>query len=778
MTEGARFGLGALVVAVIVIGIMVFGRSGDDPEVSQITQEITVDETGTNLGEGSADTGGMTPHVDAAATAADERRDAAAINGARVIAADTEPQNWLAHGRTYSEQRYSPLDQINTETVGTLGLDWVYETGTDRGLEASPIVVDGTMYLTGSWSIVYALDAVTGEELWTYDPEVVREWGRYACCDVVNRGVAVWEGKVYVGTIDGYLIALDAGTGEELWKVDTIDRKSPYTITGAPRVVKGKVIIGNGGAEYGVRGFFTAYDAETGAQQWRFFTVPGDPSLPFEHPELEAAAETWGGAKWWEMGGGGTAWDSMAYDPELDLLYVGTGNGSPWNRNIRSPEGGDNLYLSSILAIDPDDGSLKWHYQTTPGDSWDYTATQHIILAELELDGKTRKVLMQAPKNGFFYVLDRETGELLSAENYVPTYWASHIDKATGRPVENADARYEHEDGFGLIGPVPIGGHNWHPMAYNPNSGLVYIPAMEIASVAENDKNFEFKKNAWNLGQDFKAQTDAPPELFQGRLLAWDPIKQKEVWRVEHWGGWNGGVLTTAGNLVFQGTGDGYVKAHNAKTGKTLWQAPAGTGVIAPPVTWSRNGEQYVTVLAGWGGAYALAYGRAAKQAGVHRGGSVLTFKLGGTAQLDPVERGGEDLEIPAMTEDAQNAELVAKGSDIFANTCGVCHGLGAVGGGVIADLRYSAPEVFDMYEDIVLKGAMKERGMASFADLVTAEDVRAIKAYIISRAHEGDVPTIPPAFPDRIWRAMGIDPATGKPLAPAAEAPTPKGQQ
>lgn len=766
MTDGARFGLGALVVAVVVIAIMVFGRSDPAPQSADTQQEMTVEET--------ADTGGMTPALDVAATAVDMRRDAAAIDGDRIIAADSEPQNWLAHGRTYSEQRYSPLDNINTENVGELGLEWVFETGTDRGLEASPIVVDGTMYLTGSWSIVYALDALTGEELWSYDPEVPREWGRYACCDVVNRGVAVWEGKVYVGTIDGYLIALDAGTGEELWKVDTINRKPPYTITGAPRVVKGKVIIGNGGAEYGVRGYFTAYDADTGELQWRFYTVPGNPAEPFEHPELEKAAETWTG-EWWNYGGGGTAWDSMAYDPELDLLYVGTGNGSPWNRNIRSPEGGDNLYLSSILAIDPDDGSLKWHYQTTPGESWDYTATQHIILADMEIDGTPRKVLMQAPKNGFFYVLDRETGELLSAENYVPTLWASHVDMKTGRPVENPGARYDAKDGFGLVGPIPIGGHNWHPMAYNPNAGLVYIPAMEISAVAEHEKDFEFKDGSWNVGQDFRTQTDAPPELFKGRLLAWDPVKQKEAWRIEHWGGWNGGVLTTAGNLVFQGTGDGYVKAHNAETGKTLWQAPAGTGVIAPPVTWSRNGEQYVTVLAGWGGAYALAYGRAAKQAGVHRGGSVLTFKLGGTAQLDPVERGGEELAIPAMTEDAQNPELVAKGAVTFAGTCAVCHGLGAVGGGVIADLRYSAPEVFDMYEDIVLKGAMKERGMANFSDVVDADDVRAIKAYIISRAHEGDVPTAVPAFPDRIWRAMGIDPATGKPLV---EAPTPKGQQ
>jgi len=377
----------------------------------------------------------------AAAAAAGEKgaKGAATVDGARIVAADSEPQNWLAHGRTYGEQRYSPLAQVNDGNVEKLGLAWSYATGTTRGLQASPIVVDGTMYTTGTWSVVWALDAKTGRELWKFDPEVPRAWGRYLCCDAVNRGVAVWKGAVYVGTIDGRLVSLDAKTGAKRWEVNTIDRSKPYSITGAPRVVKGKVLIGNGGGEYGVRGYFSAYDADTGKLAWRFYTVPGNPKDGFEHPELEQAVKTWNG-EWWVGGGGGTVWDSMAYDPELDTLYVGTGNGSPWARDIRSPGGGDNLYLSSILALNPDTGRLKWHYQVTPADNWDYTATQHIILADLSVGGKPRKVLMQAPKNGFFYVLDRVTGELLSADKYIPATWASHVDLKTGRPVETPEA--------------------------------------------------------------------------------------------------------------------------------------------------------------------------------------------------------------------------------------------------------------------------------------------------------------------------------------------------
>ncbi|MEQ8267187.1 MAG: PQQ-binding-like beta-propeller repeat protein, partial [Parvibaculum sp.] len=382
-------------------------------------------------------------------------QEAARVEGAtgvdreRISNADAEPGNWLAHGRSYNEQRFSPLDQITPENIGELSLAWSMDTGTTRGLEATPIVVDGTMYMSLTWGVTIAVDAKSGEELWRFDPEVPGEWGRYGCCDVVNRGVAVWKGRVYVASFDGRLFALDAKDGSVVWEVNTVPGP-PYTITGAPRVFNDKVVIGNGGGEYGVRGYITAYDTETGEEAWRFYTVPGDPSLPLENPELEAAVPTWKGGEWWKVGGGGTAWDSMVFEPETNTLYVGTGNGSPWTREIRSPGGGDNLYLSSIIALDADSGRMKWYYQTTPGDNWDYTATQPLMLADIEIGGETRKVIMQAPKNGFFYVLDRMTGELISANPFSTVTWASHVDLETGRPVVTGEGEYGDRTAFVL----------------------------------------------------------------------------------------------------------------------------------------------------------------------------------------------------------------------------------------------------------------------------------------------------------------------------------------
>ncbi len=364
-----------------------------------------------------------------------------------------------------------------TATSRKLGLAWQFETATERGLEATPLVIDGVMYATGSWSVTYAIDARSGKQLWKYDPEVHRKYDNIACCDVVNRGAAFYKGKVYVGVLDGRLAALDANTGKVAWQTTTVDQNQPYTITGAPRIANGKIIIGNGGAEYGVRGYVSAYDAETGKLAWRFYTVPGDPSKPQENTALERALPTWKGNDWWKYGGGGTVWDSIVYDPELNLLYVGTGNGSTWNRHVRSPGGGDNLYLASILAINPDNGELVWHYQTTPGDTWDYTAVQPMMLADLQIGGRLRKVIMQAPKNGFFYVIDRATGELLSADKYVEVNWASHVDMKTGRPVEIAGADYEKAGAY--IRPGPLGGHNWQAMSFSPTTGLVYLPAQD-----------------------------------------------------------------------------------------------------------------------------------------------------------------------------------------------------------------------------------------------------------------------------------------------------------
>lgn len=666
----------------------------------------------------------------------------AAVDAGRLMNADAEPGSWMSYGRTYSEQRFSPLEKIDTDNVSGLGLAWSFDLKTQRGVEATSIVVDGVMYLTSSWSIVVALDARTGTHLWTFDPKVAKEKSKHACCDVVNRGVAVWKGQVFVGALDGRLIALDAATGDVNWETATVDPKLPYTITGAPRVIKGKVMIGNGGAEFGVRGFIAAYDVEDGHLVWRFYTVPGDPALGFENDTMEMAAETWKG-QWWKLGGGGgTVWDAMAYDPELDLLYIGVGNGTPWNQKIRSPGGGDNLFLSSIVALRPDSGDYVWHYQTTPGESWDYTATQHIILADMEIDGQPRKVLMQAPKNGFFYVIDRTDGTLLSANNYIDITWATHVDMKTGRPVEVAGARYETET-F-LLFPSYLGGHNWHPMSYNPKTGLVYIPVLDIPAYYAQDEGFKYLPDATNLGidgiiaglPDTQAERDALRPLIAGRLVAWDPMEQKEVWRVQHSGSWNGGTLTTAGNLVFQGTADAKFKAYSADRGEALWEFPTQTGVVAPAMTYEIDGEQFVSINVGWGGAFALVFGEFIQAESLPNVSRVLTFKLGASKTLpEPDWRPTVVFNPPIQTG---TAEAISRGHRLYQDICMGCHGLNAVSGLLIADLRGSAyihdPKGWD---SVVRDGALRGRGMAPFASELDHEESAAIRAFIIDEAQK-----------------------------------------
>lgn len=647
--------------------------------------------------------------------------------------------DWLSYGRDYAETRYSPLDQINTDSVPQLGLSWWFDTDFSRGLEASPIVVDGVMYLTGNWSVVYALDARTGRLLWRYDPEVPKEWGKMACCDVVNRGVALYEGKVFVGTLDARLIALDAATGQKIWETQTADTERwPYTITGAPRVAKGKVFIGNGGAEYGVRGFVSAYDTETGERLWRFYTVPGNPGDGFENDAMARAAETWTG-QWWQYGGGGTVWDSIVYDLELDRLYIGVGNGSPWNRNIRSPEGGDNLYLSSIVALDPDTGEYLWHYQETPAESWDYTATQPIMLADIEWQGSPRKVIWHAPKNGFFFVIDRESGQLLSAEPFVDVNWASHYDLETGRPVETEKADYK--GGETLLRPSSAGAHNWHPMAYHPGTGLVYIPIMESPFRYQDLGSMEYRWGHWNLGTPLDQGGMGNPELAQalvrqiarGALLAWNPLKQQAAWRVDHRLAWNGGVLATGGGLVVQGTADHKLLVLDAATGEELWRFDSQDGIMAPPVTYSIDGEQYISVLAGWGGAFGLI-------AGIERGGlpehsRVLTFRLGGKAELPPLPQAPELSELPPRP--SEDPAVLKQGRSLYLENCSMCHGQGVVSNGRVPDLRRLPQPFYTAWDSIVLDGAMRKLGMVGFADVLDREQSHAIKAYVLDEAHK-----------------------------------------
>ncbi|HLX80948.1 MAG TPA: PQQ-dependent dehydrogenase, methanol/ethanol family [Burkholderiales bacterium] len=653
------------------------------------------------------------------------------VDGAAIQANGKSAKDWLSYGLDYTEARFSRLDQINAGNASKLGLVWSYDLESSRGVEATPLVVDGIMYVTASWSVVHAIDARTGKRLWSYDPKVNREGGWKGCCDVVNRGVALYKGRVYVGAYDGRLIALDAATGKVAWEKDTvIDHSRPYTITGAPRVVKGKVIIGNGGAELGVRGYVTAYDAQTGAQKWRWFVVPGDPGKPFEDASMAKASTTWDpSAKYWEAGGGGTPWDTMAFDPALNLLYIGTGNGSPWSRNARSPAGGDNLYLASLVALDPDTGQYMWHYQESPGDSWDFTSTQPMILADLKIDGKPRKVILHAPKNGFFFVIDRTNGKFISAKNFADVNWASGYD-ADGRPIETPQARLA--DRPREIIPSAFGAHNWQPMSFNPQTGLVYMPVHGIPLTLMDDKSWkrnspqpgEFSAGVgWNLATYLNA---VPPTSKPfGRLIAWDPVQQKEVWRQEHVSPWNGGTLTTAGNLVFQGTADGRFMVFDAKNGTRLWETPVGTGVVAGPSTYMVDGKQYVSIAAGWGGAYGV-NNRASDLKGP---GTVYTFALGGKAKAPDFVAYQLGALVQGVPYDPAN---VKEGTLIFVNYCIVCHGVPGVDrGGNVRNLGYSARDTIANLDKIVFKGPFMANGMPDFTGKLTAADLEKIKAFI-----------------------------------------------
>ena len=669
----------------------------------------------------------------------------AAVDEQRLITADNDRASWLSYGRTYDEQRYSPLNQINKETIDQVGLAWFADMTTSRGQEATPIVVDGALYISTSWSNVWAFNVRTGALLWEFDPGVDRAYGRKACCDVVNRGVAVWEGKVFVGALDGRLIALDSKTGEQVWETQTFDPELNYTITGAPRIIKGNVIIGNGGAEYGVRGYVTAYDANTGDLNWRFFTVPGDPADGYEQNILFDAASTWTG-EWWRLGGGGTVWDAMAYDVDLDLLYIGVGNGSPWNQSLRSPGGGDNLFLTSIVALDPDDGTYRWHYQTVPGETWDYTATQHIMLADLQIEGEERRVVMQAPKNGFFYVLDAATGQLISAENYVPVNWATHIDLDTGRPVENPKARYNESGESFIVSPGALGGHNWYPMSFSQNSGLVYIPITENYMGYVDDSEFVTSATGWNTGIDLARgfgmvmRTPGLPE--QGTFLqAWDPIAQQEVWRVKH-EAVNGpaGVLSTGAGLVFQGNRAGEFVAYDDLTGEKVWSTLTQAGTMAAPATFEVDGQQHLALLVGSPALPSEGPGAAAPTTLASTNNSrLLVYRIGGEVELPRIPMQTEtDIEFEIPQTDA-SSEFIASGETSYNRNCAVCHGNEGISlrPDTYPDLRRSSRMINqESWEAVVLEGELQDEGMVSFSNVLDDGEAEAIRSYIISRAN------------------------------------------
>jgi PQQ-dependent dehydrogenase (methanol/ethanol family) len=649
-------------------------------------------------------------------------------------------EEWSQHGRTPFEQRFSPLVQINTETIERLGLAWSHELDTDRGQEATPIFVDGVLYVSTAWSKVYAFDAKTGQQLWKFDPNVARKTLGKACCDAVNRGVAVADGRVLIGTLDGRLIALDAKSGAQIWSTVTVDQAKAYTITGAPRIIRSLVLIGNGGAEYGVRGYISAYDTANGKLVWRFYTVPNPTGKadhqPSDKPLRQLAAKSWFGDFWKRSGGGGTVWDAMAYDPDADLLYFGVGNGSPWNYKIRSDGKGDNLFLSSIVAVRPLTGKYVWHYQTTPGDSWDFTATQQITLADITIDGAPRKVLFQAPKNGFFYVIDRITGKLISAKPYAEVNWATQVDLKTGRPVVVPEARYFEQPW--LTKPSALGAHSWHPMSYSPQTGLIYIPAQHFPGRMEQPASFVYREGHLNLGL---ATTGRPlptdpealrklREQFFGALVAWDPISQAARWTVKHQYFLNGGVLSTAGNLVFQGTSEGKFIAYVSDTGRQLWSYTAQSGIIAPPISYAINGKQYIALLAGYGGIGAMVgtFVPYAKRVP----GQLLVFALDGSASA-PIYQAAT-FKAPDL-EGVSSAGDAARGAVLYGENCMSCHGAGA-SDAFTADLRRSSVlRSAPLWRSIVIDGAFERKGMVGFAKYITLKDAEDIRSYVIDRA-------------------------------------------
>jgi quinohemoprotein ethanol dehydrogenase len=660
---------------------------------------------------------------------------------------------WPAYGRDSAEQRFSPIKDIDTSNIAKLGLTAAYAMRDGRGVEATPLVVGGTLYVTSAWSIVYALDAVTGEERWVFDPKVDRAVGAKACCDAVNRGVAYADSKIFVAALDGRLIAIDALTGKQIWSTQTIDDPNGnHVITGAPRVAKGLVFIGNSGADLGVRGYMGAYDAATGKQAWRFYTVPGDPAKgpdgAASDPIMAQAAKTWTG-KYWAQGGGGTVWDSITYDEELDRIYIGVGNGSPWNQQIRSPGGGDNWLLASIVALDRKTGRYIWHYQTTPGDTWDSTATASIILTNLLVAGKAHRVLMQAPKNGFLYVIDRDTGKLLSAKNIVPMAkaadtpkgapisWAYGIDMKTGRPLENPEARYLDGKPI-LVHPTGMGAHTWQPMAFSPQTGLAYIPAQDFAASFMHDPNYRPTVNARASGLVASGAIPKDPKLrasFAGRvnarLIAWNPVTQKEAWSVPHGFAGNGGILATAGRLVFQSAATGVFGAYDAATGKQLWSFDAQATAQGGPITYRIGGTQYVAIAIGNGGSHWLAGGLTSPQRKGTPTGRVLIFKLGGSLPYARVDTALAD--IPVFPDIAFSPEQIDRGARKYATFCAACHGFGAISGQVTPDLRRSS--ALSNFHGIVKGGALLQNGMPKFGDELPDTDVEAIRAFIIDEA-------------------------------------------
>ncbi len=679
---------------------------------------------------------------DSAAAASSGRANLAAnVTAKRLDNAAREPGQWMTYGGTYSEQRFSTLKQIDASNVGNLGLEWYADYETNQDQHGSPLYIDGVIYVSTARDVLYAFDAKTGKQLWKYNPMIQGVRLRYNV-GLVNRGIAAWRGKIYMGTLDARLVAVNAKTGKQVWSTDTVpaslglgDMANQYSITMAPRVAKGKVFIGASGGEFGVRGWIAAYDAETGRQVWRFWTVPGNPAKGFENKALARAAKTWSG-DWWKYGGGGTVWDAAIYDPVTNLLYFGTGNASPWNQRVREPTVDDDLYTASIIAVNPDTGQYVWHYQETPADAWDYDAVSPMMTADLTIAGHRRHVILQPSKNGFFYVIEAATGKLISADPFTVENWATGVDMETGRPIVVQGARYK--DAPWDLAPGVQGGHSWHPNAFSPITGLVYIPAWEAYfTMANATPGRGAPRGGFSLGISMGARV-APGTLkpydrrgVRGRLEAWDPVARKIVWETDPIsnGRPTSGVLATAGNLVFMGDGSGKVlTAYNAKTGAKLWNFDAETAIYAAPITYELDGVQYVAASVGGasqGGYFAPTNAR------------MLVFGLGGNEVLPkPEPYTPRKLNPPPSTA---TAAVIAHGGELYSQYCSICHGANGM------QLRSSFPNLTvtpllwtqDGFNAVVLQGVRAEKGMGSFAKDLKPEDTAAIRAYLVSRANE-----------------------------------------
>jgi quinohemoprotein ethanol dehydrogenase len=679
------------------------------------------------------------------------------VDEARLAKANQEPDQWFTPGRDRAGSYYSPLSSINSGNVGRLGFAWDYKLGTTRGLEATPVVVDGVMYTTGNWGRVYALDAASGRELWTYDPQGDGQWGRYACCDAVNRGLAAWGGRIYVVSLDGYLHGIDAQTGQRIWRVDTLPERREkgfhYFVTGAPVLAGELIVIGNGGADFkGGRGSVSAYDLQSGAFKWRFYTVPRDPRLgPEEQQHLEAAVKTWPSGYDWTIGGGGTAWDGLAYDPDLRLVYLGTGNASPYHGESDRAYQGDQLFTASIIAVHVDTGEMAWYYQEVPGDSWDYDSTSKLTLADLQIDGRIRKVIMHAPKDGYFYVLDRATGEFLTGKPFVYINWTKGLDLKTHRPIKEPAADWGSAPA--LVYPSAFGAHSWQPMSFSPKTGLVYVPVIDAPMVYVNtsrrragliEGNFELafffpedydpKELESLYGQLPLLETLSPDRMSsprsRGLIRAIEPLSGQVVWEQQTASRWDGGVLSTGGNLAIQGDAAGYLNVYAADSGQLLKRIDVGTSILAAPMTYRVNGIQHVSVMAGYGGgALYLPFPKDSAAYRYGNDGRIVTFRLDGGVTPKPPP--AKDLQVTPPPREG-SATTIAQGEVLYNRYCSRCH---AFGRALLPDLRRLPPEVHGIFYDIVLRGAYQARGMARWDDVLSREDVSAIHAYLVDQA-------------------------------------------